>query len=157
MVPKAALTRSLLLSPVYRNCSQTINTNTSLLFEKCFLSTNQDNQIRTIFPMTQFFFYHTDIIFNKITNDDANAIWVDFKYSLMCVLFFLPNNCILLIYLNFKHLFSGKLEKFEIPQAVKLVAEVWSPDMGLVTAAFKIKRKDIQQRYQCDLRRMYAS
>ncbi|XP_066155933.1 long-chain-fatty-acid--CoA ligase 4 isoform X3 [Euwallacea fornicatus] len=51
----------------------------------------------------------------------------------------------------------GKLEKFEIPHAVKLVAEVWSPDMGLVTAAFKIKRKDIQDRYQCDLRRMYAS
>ncbi|XP_050309994.1 long-chain-fatty-acid--CoA ligase 4 isoform X6 [Anthonomus grandis grandis] len=51
----------------------------------------------------------------------------------------------------------GKLQKFEIPHAVKLVAEVWSPDMGLVTAAFKLKRKDIQDRYQCDLRRMYAS
>ncbi|CAH1133889.1 unnamed protein product [Ceutorhynchus assimilis] len=51
----------------------------------------------------------------------------------------------------------GKLEKFEIPHAVKLVAEVWSPDMGLVTAAFKLKRKDIQDKYQCDLRRMYAS
>ncbi|XP_030754565.1 long-chain-fatty-acid--CoA ligase 3 isoform X2 [Sitophilus oryzae] len=52
---------------------------------------------------------------------------------------------------------KGKLQKFEIPHAVKLVAEVWSPDMGLVTAAFKLKRKDIQDRYQCDLRRMYAS
>lgn len=50
-----------------------------------------------------------------------------------------------------------KLEKFEIPAAVKLCAEVWSPDMGLVTAAFKLKRKDIQDRYQHEINRMYAS
>ncbi|XP_018324557.1 long-chain-fatty-acid--CoA ligase 4 isoform X2 [Agrilus planipennis] len=50
-----------------------------------------------------------------------------------------------------------KLEKFEIPAAVKLVKEVWSPDMGLVTAAFKLKRKDIQERYQHEINRMYAS
>ncbi|XP_060516844.1 long-chain-fatty-acid--CoA ligase 4 isoform X2 [Cylas formicarius] len=56
-----------------------------------------------------------------------------------------------------EHGLKGKLAKFEIPAAVKLVAEVWSPDMGLVTAAFKLKRKDIQERYQCELRRMYAS
>ncbi|CAB3230314.1 unnamed protein product [Arctia plantaginis] len=49
------------------------------------------------------------------------------------------------------------LEKFEVPLAVKLVTEVWSPDMGLVTAAFKIKRKDIQERYKEDIKRMYAS
>ncbi|XP_031345978.1 long-chain-fatty-acid--CoA ligase 4 isoform X5 [Photinus pyralis] len=50
-----------------------------------------------------------------------------------------------------------KLEKFEIPAAVKLCTEVWSPDMGLVTAAFKLKRKDIQERYQHEINRMYAS
>ncbi|KRT78590.1 AMP-binding protein [Oryctes borbonicus] len=50
-----------------------------------------------------------------------------------------------------------KLEKFEIPAAVKLCKEVWSPDMGLVTAAFKLKRKDIQERYQHEINRMYAS
>ncbi|XP_071454206.1 long-chain-fatty-acid--CoA ligase 4 isoform X1 [Hetaerina americana] len=50
-----------------------------------------------------------------------------------------------------------KLEKFEIPAAVKLCTEVWSPDMGLVTAAFKLKRKDIQERYQTEINRMYAS
>lgn len=53
--------------------------------------------------------------------------------------------------------FKGKLEKFELPAAVKLVTEVWSPDMGLVTAAFKLKRKDIQERYQHEINRMYAS
>ncbi len=50
-----------------------------------------------------------------------------------------------------------KLQKFEIPGAVKLCPEVWSPDMGLVTAAFKLKRKNIQDRYQGDINRMYAS
>ncbi|XP_046676781.1 fatty acid CoA ligase Acsl3 [Homalodisca vitripennis] len=50
-----------------------------------------------------------------------------------------------------------KLERFEIPTAVKLCTEVWSPDMGLVTAAFKLKRKDIQERYQHEINRMYAS
>lgn len=44
-----------------------------------------------------------------------------------------------------------------MPAAVTLVTEVWSPDMGLVTAAFKLKRKDIQDRYQADINRMYAS
>lgn len=52
---------------------------------------------------------------------------------------------------------KSKLEKFEIPAAVKLCTEVWSPDMGLVTAAFKLKRKDIQERYQHEINRMYAS
>ncbi|KAL3282329.1 hypothetical protein HHI36_005516 [Cryptolaemus montrouzieri] len=52
---------------------------------------------------------------------------------------------------------KSKLEKFEIPAAVKIVTEVWSPDMGLVTAAFKLKRKDIQERYKSEINRMYAS
>ncbi|CAH1183332.1 unnamed protein product [Phaedon cochleariae] len=51
----------------------------------------------------------------------------------------------------------SKLEKFEIPAAVKLVKEAWSPDMGLVTAAFKLKRKDIEERYKHEIKRMYAS
>lgn len=50
-----------------------------------------------------------------------------------------------------------KLEKFEMPAVIKLCTEVWSPDMGLVTAAFKLKRKDIQERYQHEINRMYAS
>ncbi|BES89112.1 AMP-Hypothetical protein enzyme [Nesidiocoris tenuis] len=50
-----------------------------------------------------------------------------------------------------------KLEKFEVPAQLNLVTEVWSPDMGLVTAAFKLRRKDIQIRYQHEINRMYAS
>lgn len=52
---------------------------------------------------------------------------------------------------------TGKLQKYEVPAALTLCKEVWSPDMGLVTAAFKLKRKDIQDRYQHDINRMYAS
>lgn len=55
-----------------------------------------------------------------------------------------------------KHSVKSRLEKFEIPQAVKLVSEVWTPDMGLVTAAFKLKRKNIQDRYQLLIDRMYS-
>ena len=49
-----------------------------------------------------------------------------------------------------------RLEKFEIPGAVTLVKDVWLPETGLVTAAFKLKRKPIQQKYQMDIDRMYG-
>ncbi|XP_044742056.1 long-chain-fatty-acid--CoA ligase 4 isoform X2 [Chrysoperla carnea] len=48
-----------------------------------------------------------------------------------------------------------KLEKFEVPAAIKLCTEVWTPDMGLLTAAFKLKRKNIQEYYQNDINKMY--
>ena len=50
---------------------------------------------------------------------------------------------------------SRRLEKLEIPQAVTLVPEVWTPDSGLVTAALKLKRKNIQDYYQSLINRMY--
>lgn len=56
-----------------------------------------------------------------------------------------------------EHAKKSRLEKFEIPAAITLCKEIWSPDMGLVTAAFKIKRKDIQERYKAEITRMYAS
>ena len=56
-----------------------------------------------------------------------------------------------------KYMFTlGKLEKFEIPQRITLVAEIWTPDSGLLTEAFKLKRKNIQSQYQSDINRMYA-
>ncbi|CAD6209171.1 GSCOCG00003763001-RA-CDS [Cotesia congregata] len=56
-----------------------------------------------------------------------------------------------------EHAKKSNLQRFEIPGAVKLCAEQWSPDMGLVTAAFKVKRKAVQERYQHEINRMYAS
>ena len=48
------------------------------------------------------------------------------------------------------------LEKFEIPAALTLIAEPWTPESGVITAAFKLKRKVIQNLYQRDIDRMYA-
>ncbi|OXU20883.1 hypothetical protein TSAR_015234 [Trichomalopsis sarcophagae] len=56
-----------------------------------------------------------------------------------------------------EHSKKCNLQKFEVPGAVKLVTESWSPDMGLVTAAFKLKRKAVQERYKNEISRMYAS
>ncbi|XP_058060499.1 fatty acid CoA ligase Acsl3 isoform X1 [Anopheles bellator] len=50
-----------------------------------------------------------------------------------------------------------KLHRSEIPAAVHLCKDIWTPDMGLVTAAFKLKRKDIQERYQAEINKMYAA
>lgn len=51
---------------------------------------------------------------------------------------------------------KAKLEKFEMPAAVYLTPDIWTPDSGLVTAAFKLKRKDIQSKYQDAINRMYG-
>jgi long-chain acyl-CoA synthetase len=50
----------------------------------------------------------------------------------------------------------GKLQKFEIPGAVHLCLEQWTPDSGLVTAAFKLKRRPLQDFYQTEIDRMYG-
>ena len=49
-----------------------------------------------------------------------------------------------------------RLEKFEVPKAVKLISEIWTPDSGLVTAALKLKRRNIQEQYQGLIDRMYS-
>lgn len=51
---------------------------------------------------------------------------------------------------------AAKLERFEIPQKITLCAEPWTPDSGLVTDAFKLKRRNIQLRYQADIDKMYS-
>ncbi|KAH8416743.1 hypothetical protein KR222_000814 [Zaprionus bogoriensis] len=56
-----------------------------------------------------------------------------------------------------EHARKCKLQNFEVPAAITLCNEVWSPDMGLVTAAFKLKRKNIQEKYQEDIDRMYGT
>ncbi|RWS24448.1 long chain fatty acid CoA ligase-like protein [Leptotrombidium deliense] len=51
----------------------------------------------------------------------------------------------------------AKLNKMEIPAKVKLCAEEWSPDSGLVTAALKLRRKNIQDHYKLDISKLYTS
>lgn len=49
-----------------------------------------------------------------------------------------------------------RLAKFELPHAVTVVKEQWTPDSGLVTASFKMKRKCIQKFYQRQIDQMFA-
>nr|CAG8534239.1 8181_t:CDS:10 [Entrophospora candida] len=44
----------------------------------------------------------------------------------------------------------------ELLSAITLLHEEWTTENGLLTAAQKIKRRDIQQKYQGDIDRMYA-
>ena len=48
------------------------------------------------------------------------------------------------------------LNKFEIPTKIALCEEPWTPDSGLVTAAFKIKRKEVQTKYKEEIKKLYA-
>ena len=51
---------------------------------------------------------------------------------------------------------KARLNKFEIPAAIRLISEIWTPDTDLVTAALKLKRKNIQIRYQSLIDSMYS-
>ncbi|KAJ8390354.1 hypothetical protein AAFF_G00107480 [Aldrovandia affinis] len=51
---------------------------------------------------------------------------------------------------------GAKLERFEIPRKIRLSAEPWTPETGLVTDAFKLKRKELKTHYQDDIERMYG-
>ncbi|XP_044147420.1 long-chain-fatty-acid--CoA ligase 3 [Bufo gargarizans] len=51
---------------------------------------------------------------------------------------------------------AATLEKFEIPAKLRLVSEPWTPETGLVTDAFKLKRKELKSHYQEDIERMYG-
>lgn len=51
---------------------------------------------------------------------------------------------------------KAKLEKFEVPAKMMLCTEVWMPDTGLVTDAFKLKRKNIEEKFKPSLERMYS-
>uniref|UniRef100_A0A7N6FJB0 long-chain-fatty-acid--CoA ligase n=1 Tax=Anabas testudineus TaxID=64144 RepID=A0A7N6FJB0_ANATE len=49
-----------------------------------------------------------------------------------------------------------KLERFEIPVKVHLSPEPWTPETGLVTDAFKLKRKELRNHYLDHIERMYG-
>uniref|UniRef100_A0A669C7R6 long-chain-fatty-acid--CoA ligase n=1 Tax=Oreochromis niloticus TaxID=8128 RepID=A0A669C7R6_ORENI len=51
---------------------------------------------------------------------------------------------------------TAKLERFEIPKKIRLSAEPWTPETGLVTDAFKLKRKELKTHYQEDIERLYG-
>ncbi|XP_058238791.1 long-chain-fatty-acid--CoA ligase 4b [Hemibagrus wyckioides] len=51
----------------------------------------------------------------------------------------------------------NKLQRFEVPMKVRLSSQVWTPETGLVTDAFKLKRKELQMHYRHDIERMYGA
>jgi len=51
---------------------------------------------------------------------------------------------------------KSNLERFEIPTRLTLSPETWTPESGLVTAAFKLKRKCIQSLFQPSIDEMYS-
>lgn len=50
---------------------------------------------------------------------------------------------------------ANGLNKYEIPTAIKLCSDIWTPESGLVTAALKLRRRQIQEYYQDDIDEMY--
>uniref|UniRef100_A0A8C1N4G1 long-chain-fatty-acid--CoA ligase n=1 Tax=Cyprinus carpio TaxID=7962 RepID=A0A8C1N4G1_CYPCA len=52
---------------------------------------------------------------------------------------------------------TAQLERFEIPWKIRLSVEPWTPENGLVTDAFKLKRKELKSHYQNDIERMYGA
>ncbi|KAA0201345.1 hypothetical protein HAZT_HAZT000552 [Hyalella azteca] len=52
---------------------------------------------------------------------------------------------------------SQKLNRAEIPTALFLTSEPWTPDNGLVTAALKLRRKPIVKHFSQQIAAMYAS
>jgi long-chain acyl-CoA synthetase len=51
---------------------------------------------------------------------------------------------------------KAKLNKMEIPTKIWLCTEEWSPDSGLVTAALKLRRRNIQDYYKSHIERLYG-
>jgi long-chain acyl-CoA synthetase len=52
---------------------------------------------------------------------------------------------------------SARLSKKEIPIKIKLVADEWSPDNDLLTAAMKLKRKNVEKKYKKEIDRMFST
>ena len=54
-----------------------------------------------------------------------------------------------------KHGLNQRLEKFEVPKALFLVSEPWTPESGLITAAMKLKRKSLEAAFASEISNMY--
>lgn len=49
-----------------------------------------------------------------------------------------------------------KLKRTQIPSKIRLASEEWSPESGLVTASFKLRRREIERFYADDIKQLYA-
>lgn len=53
------------------------------------------------------------------------------------------------------HCQSMKMPRSEIPKAIALVPDEWTPDNGMVTAAFKVKRRTVGERFDSVIKELY--
>jgi long-chain acyl-CoA synthetase len=51
---------------------------------------------------------------------------------------------------------KAKLAKFEIPEKIILIDELWTPDNEMLTAVNKLKRKQIEQKHQAVITQVYV-
>ena len=51
---------------------------------------------------------------------------------------------------------TGKLARFEIPQKVILIDELWTPDNGMLTAVMKLKRVQIVEKHRAQINSTYV-
>ena len=54
-----------------------------------------------------------------------------------------------------EHCRACDLGKWEVPAALHLTSDAWTPESELVTAALKLRRKQLQQRYGQQVKNMY--
>ena len=54
------------------------------------------------------------------------------------------------------HGLNAGLQRTEIPTKIMLVSEDWTPDSGMVTAALKLRRTNIQDKYRMEINNMYG-
>lgn len=90
-----------------------------------------------------------------IITEAAVSGWLKIKTKVSSQIEYLTASLVLTL----KSLFllqPAKLERFEIPKKIRLSSEPWTPETGLVTDAFKLKRKELKTHYQDDIERMYG-
>ena len=51
--------------------------------------------------------------------------------------------------------FTADMQKFAIPKKIHIESSPWTPEEGLVTAAFKLKRKALQAKYDAEIASLY--
>lgn len=51
---------------------------------------------------------------------------------------------------------SNDLNKVELPAKIILAKDEWTPESGMVTAAFKIRRRQVTQKYEKEISKIYV-
>ena len=118
------------------NIERTVINGSLDCYEVKFKDGNEKNRKSTLHFNEVFLLFWLGAICSQ--NDLASCNWFEYIYT-------------------HKSSFLGKLEKYEIPRRAKICIEQWTPENELVTAAFKLKRKNISNFYKNDLRALYEA